>query len=190
MSDMLQNILEKYKIRTMRSDGDEQRFADLHTDNISVFDGPGVKEVMAAANATSRVAKPEAPNDEEMYESVSFTIDEIKAALADPSLELNQDLIESIEDELFNVVDLDEEAVEYLSIIDEAVNDFYQEATEEEQAIIDEMLSTDEGYEEFLDMIFEDDMPGDCVKCKKCDGDGCSHCEGKGYHKKDEEDDD
>ena len=36
----------------------------------------------------------------------------------------------------------------------------------------------------------EDNIPDDCVKCPKCEGKGCDHCDDKGYHKKDEMEED
>jgi hypothetical protein len=53
-------------------------------------------------------------------------------------------------DNLEDVV-IDEEANEF----DDFIVDFYESASVEEKKLLDEMLSSDEGYEELLEMIAE-----------------------------------
>ena len=175
MSTPLQSILEKYKAKS----GDEQNFMDKHTDNVDQTDGPGAKEVHDGAKKVKKADRKsnrqgyEPEEDAEVYESQQmFSIDEIKAVLA--SVELEEDMIDHIEDTL-------EEAspAYFLQIIDEAVAEFLEEADEEDREILDEMLQTQEGYEELIDMIFEeeddddDDDDDDCEKCgeKDCECD-------------------
>ncbi len=83
---------------------------------------------------------------------------------------------------------IEEDATFYLRLIDEAVQEFIdEEATEEEKELLDEMLSSDEGYEEFIDILFEGKKgvadenkeggaevinPNPKLKGKKAQGDG------------------
>jgi hypothetical protein len=157
MSTKLISILEKYKSRA-GEDSDEQNFVYKHTDNIEVFDGPGVAEIKAAIAASPGHSINSDPRhgyrpdeDASVYEETNtFELEEIKETLL--KYNLDEDTIEQIEASL-----LESSANEMLRIIDEAVNDFYQEATKEEKDVLDEMLSTDEGYAELIDMIFEED---------------------------------
>jgi len=148
----LQRILEKYKSRA-GDDSDEQRFIDKHTDNVSVFDGPGVAEVQKAAQATSFVDRSmehgyNPGQDEEVYES--FSIEDLRSVFK--SMDVEQEIAEEV------VKSLKESAPSHvLKVIDEAVQEYYDEASDEEKAVLDEMLSTDEGYEELLNQIFEED---------------------------------
>jgi len=52
----------------------------------------------------------------------------------------------------------DDEAVyeEYAEAINEAVEEFLEEATEEERETLEELFSTEEGYDEFVSYIFEE----------------------------------
>ena len=153
MSEYLSSILEKYKAKGE----DEQRFMDKHTDNVQVTDGPGKKEHdAAAAKAKKHKRSPhkgyEPGEDEEVYESADFfSIDDVRQALTE--VELDEETIFAVEENL-----QDHSPTHFLNIIDEAVQEFYQEeADEEEKAWIDEMLESDESFEKFLDMIFEED---------------------------------
>jgi hypothetical protein len=148
----LLTILEKYKSRA-GEDSPEQDFFYKHTDNVSVFDGPGVAEIRAAIDAAPGHAvntelrhgyKPD--EDASVYES--FDIEQIREALQITGLD--EDTINEIEQSL-----IEDAEIELHQMVGEAVADYYNSATEEEQQILDEMLSTDEGYEELLDMIFE-----------------------------------
>lgn len=118
------NILEKYKAKG----GDEQRFMDKHTENVSVFDGPGVAEIDAAAKFVPTYDRSEnnygnnEGEDEEVYEEIESN---------DPNY--------------------------FLSIIDDAIKAVYAESDKEDRDILDEMFATEEGYEEFISMIFEAD---------------------------------
>ena len=119
MNEKLLSIIEKYEARS----GDEQNFMDKHTDNISVFDGPGVAEVRKASDAVSYINRDpikgyNAGQDEEVYESMA------------------QD-------------------------IEAAVNEFMAEASDEEREALEELFSTEEGYDEFVAMIMEDDDEDD-----------------------------
>jgi hypothetical protein len=153
----LVSILEKYKSRA-GEDSAEQDFVYKHTDNIEVFDGPGVAEIKAAIAAAPGHAIHSDPRhgykpdeDASVYENLDiFELEQIKEALAESNLD--EETIQQIEASL-----LESSSSQMLKIIDEAVSDFYQEATDEEKSVLDEMLSTDEGYAELLDMIFEED---------------------------------
>jgi hypothetical protein len=150
----LLTILEKYKSRS-GEDSPEQDFFYKHTDNVSVFDGPGVAEIRAAIDAAPGHAvntelrhgyKPD--EDASVYES--FDIEQVRIALQEA--ELDEETISEIEQSL-----IEDSEIELHQMVGEAVADYYNNATEEEQQILDEMLSTDEGYEELLDMIFENE---------------------------------
>lgn len=156
MSDTLKSILEKYKAKG----ADEQHFMDKHTDNVQVTDGPGAKEADAAAKKVKKsTRKPhhgyEPGEDEEVYESVDrFSIEDIKSVLV--TEELDEEIVDRIEKTL-----LEASPAYFMQIVDEAVNAFVEEATDEERAILDEMLSTEEGYQELVDLIFEEDDDDD-----------------------------
>ena len=50
----------------------------------------------------------------------------------------------------------DEEVYEeYADLINQAVEDFLEEASDEERETLEELFSTEEGYDEFVSMIFE-----------------------------------
>lgn len=171
----LKNILEKYKKvengpldQAEKGEG-ENNFIDTHTDNVSVFDGPGVEENIAAQNATSVFARAknnmgyDEGESESVYEQ-TFTIEDIKSILHEE--QLDAETIDHIENSL-----LDEEQSEvFMQIVSETIQDFYDAADEEEQALLDEMLATEEGYEEFLDMIFEEEEE----ECEECGDSPCS----------------
>lgn len=191
MSDYLSNILEKYKragqLDQKRSgaDGKEDDFIGKHTDNVETFDGPGMAEIDKAVAAVSYAKRAphkgyEVDTDADVYESTDMLY-------LDDIAELEE--IEYDDDDLMLEEDaLQKDALFFLNLIDEAVAEFYEEeADEEERAILDEMLASDEGYQEFIDIIFEgkvgcDDEGGDedviepnpKLKGKKAKGDGKS----------------
>jgi len=189
MSELLSNILEKYKkagaldIDRSGADGKEEDFIGKHIDNVEVVDGPGMKEIDAAVAAVSHAKRAphhghEVDSDDDVYESFDMTyaddIEELYGMEWD-----DEDLM--IEEEV-----LQEDAAFFMRLIDEVVEEFYnEEADEEEKAMLDEMLATDEGYIEFVDLIFEGKL-GDAdeggdeevivanpkLKGKKAKGDG------------------
>jgi len=170
MSDLLSNILEKYKkagtldIDRSGADGKENDFIGKHTDNVETFDGPGMKEIDAAVAAVSYAKRAphkgyEVDSDDDVYESLDMTYADDIEELA--GMEYDDDDL-MIEEDI-----LQEDAAFFMKLIDEVVEEFYnEEADEEEKAMLDEMLATDEGYIEFVDLIFEgklgkDDEDGD-----------------------------
>lgn len=191
MSELLSNILEKYKkagaldIDRSGADGKEEDFIGKHTDNVEVIDGPGMKEIDAAIAAVSHQKRAphhghEVDSDDDMYESLDMTYADDIEELAGMEWD-DEDLM--IEEEI-----LQEDAAFFMKLIDEVVEEFYnEEADEEEKAMLDEMLATDEGYIEFIDTIFEGKL-GDAdeggdediivanpkLKGKKAKGDGKS----------------
>jgi len=199
MSDLLSNILEKYKkagtldIDRSGADGKENDFIGKHTDNVYTFDGPGMKEIDAAVAAVSHQKRSEhnhgyeIDGDDEVYESLDMTYaDEIEELAG---MEYDDEDLMLEEDQL------QEDASFFMNLIDEVVEEFYnEEADEKEKAMLDEMLATDEGYIEFVDLIFEGKL-GDAdeggseyvidanpkVKGKKAKGDGKGEsADGKG----------
>lgn len=162
MSDLLSNILEKYKkagtldIDRSGADGKENDFIGKHTDNVETFDGPGMKEIDAAVAAVSHAKRAphhgyEVDGDEDVYESTDMTYADDIEELA--GMEYDDEDLMLEEDQL------QEDAGFFMKLIDEVVEEFYnEEADEEEKAMLDEMLATDEGYIEFVDMIFEGKM--------------------------------
>jgi len=192
MSDLLSNILEKYKkagtldIDRSGADGKENDFIGKHTDNVDTFDGPGMKEIDAAVAAVSHAKRAphkgyEVDTDDDVYESTDMTYADEIEELAGMEY-VDEDLM--LEEEK-----LQEDAAFFMKLIDEVVEEFYnEEADEEEKAMLDEMLASDEGYIEFVDMIFEgkmgvadeggDDEVIDAnpkLKGKKAKGDGKGH---------------
>ena len=162
MSDLLSNILEKYKkagtldIDRSGADGKENDFIGKHTDNVDTFDGPGMKEIDAAVAAVSHAKRAphkgyEVDTDDDVYESTDMTYADDIEELAGMEYDDEDLMIE--EDQL------QEDASFFMKLIDEVVEEFYnEEADEEEKAMLDEMLATDEGYIEFVDLIFEGKM--------------------------------
>jgi len=162
MSDLLSNILEKYKkagtldIDRSGADGKENDFIGKHTDNVETFDGPGMKEIDAAVAAVSHAKRAphhgyEVDGDDDVYESTDMTYADDIEELAGMEYE--------DEDLMLDEEQLQEDASFFMKLIDEVVEEFYnEEADEEEKAMLDEMLATDEGYIEFVDMIFEGKM--------------------------------
>lgn len=160
MSDLLSNILEKYKkdgaldIDRSGADGKEEDFIGKHIDNVDSFDGPGMKEIDAAVAAVKHIKRGperhghEVDTDADVYESTDLSYaDEIEELVGmeydDEDLMLEEDILQ-------------EDATFFMKLIDEAVAEFYEEeADEDEKAMLDEMLATDEGYIEFIDLIFE-----------------------------------
>lgn len=160
MSDILTNILEKYKkagaldIDRSGADGKENDFIGKHTDNVAVVDGPGMKEIDAAVAAVDHKKRGpdnhgyEIDTDSDVYESVDMTYADELEELA--GMEWDDDDL-MIEEE-----QLQEDSAFFMKLIDEVVEEFYnEEADEEEKAMLDEMLASDEGYIELVDMIFE-----------------------------------
>jgi len=160
MSELLSNILEKYKragildIDRSGADGKESDFIGKHTDNVNVFDGPGVAEIDKAVAAINHIKRGperhghEIDTDADVYESADMSYaDEIEEL---SGMDYNdEDLV--IEEDI-----LQEDAAFFLKLIDEAVAEFYEEeADDEEREMLDEMLASDEGYQEFIDLIFE-----------------------------------
>ena len=144
----LKSILEKYK----QNGEDEQRFMDKHTENVSVMDGPGVAELQKAMGHTKKVKRIADQEGDEVYESTDhFSIEDIKSVLV--TEDIDEDTINRIEQHL-----VEASPSYFMEIIDNAVETFREEASEEERAIIDEMLSTEEGYQELVDLIFEEDV--------------------------------
>ena len=205
MSDLLSNILEKYKkagtldIDRSGADGKENDFIGKHTDNVETFDGPGMKEIDAAVAAVSHKKRGEdrhgyeVDTDDDVYESLDMTYADDIEELA--GMEYDDEDLMLEEDQL------QEDAGFFMKLIDEVVEEFYnEEADEEEKAMLDEMLATDEGYIEFVDMIFEgkmgvadeggddeviDDNPK--LKGKKGKGDGKGeNADGKGQMTKED----
>jgi len=162
MSDLLSNILEKYKkagtldIDRSGADGKENDFIGKHTDNVDTFDGPGMKEIDAAVAAVSHAKRAphkgyEVDTDDDVYESTDMTYADDIEELA--GMEYDDEDLMLEEDQL------QEDANFFMKLIDEVVEEFYnEEADEEEKAMLDEMLASDEGYIEFVDMIFEGKM--------------------------------
>ena len=205
MSDLLSNILEKYKkagtldIDRSGADGKENDFIGKHTDNVETFDGPGMKEIDAAVAAVSHKKRGddnhgyEVDTDSDVYESIDMTYADDIEELA--GMEYDDDDL-MIEEDV-----LQEDASFFMKLIDEVVEEFYnEEADEEEKAMLDEMLATDEGYIEFIDTIFEgkmgiadeggDDEVIDAnpkLKGKKAKGDGKDRsADGKGQMTKED----
>ena len=159
MSDLLSNILEKYKkagtldIDRSGADGKENDFIGKHTDNVDTFDGPGMKEIDAAVAAVSHAKRAphkgyEVDTDDDVSESTDMTYADDIEELA--GMEYDDEDLMLEEDQL------QEDASFFMNLIDEVVEEFYnEEADEEEKAMLDEMLASDEGYIELVDMIFE-----------------------------------
>jgi hypothetical protein len=155
---IVQGILEKMqKVQGGYLDQDEkgqgeQDFIDKHVDNVDVTDAPAVKAQKGHPHDAGSKAKMaprkkerkgyEPGEDAEVYES-------------EQSFDTLAQILEEGE--------LDESSIALL--IDEAISEFIdEEASSEEAALVLEMLSTDEGAEEFMSWILEAD--DDC--CEKC----------------------
>lgn len=154
----INTVLEKFKkvddgpLDRKEKGEDEQRFIDKHIDNVMTHDAVGKDEhdkIHAAADLHSR--KPNHGNNPgeaaDTYEEYEY--DEI---------DLGEMTLEESIDNMFDLIE---------TVIEEFLE---EEADTDEAAILREMLSTEEGYEEFLDILFEE-------KCKEC---GCEECECEG----------
>jgi hypothetical protein len=146
----LKNILEKYKAKGE----DEQNFMDKHTDNVQVTDAPGKKEHDEATKKMKmapRERKGYNPDeDSEVYEGY-YSLADISSVLF--SIDLSEDQI----DHVINTLQ-ESSPSKMVSLIDEAVREFYEESTDEEKKILDEMLQDDAAYEEFITSLFEEDI--------------------------------
>lgn len=158
MSDILNNILEKFKkvdggiLDPQRSgaDGQEDDFIGKHIDNIDTTESEPASHNKKHADSTKMYDRKKhrkgyvPKEDAEVYESADEGYD-----------------IENYYDELDEDLDIDmsmlkEDTLFFMQIIDEAVAEFVEEeADEEERLMIEEMLSTDEGYMELVDALFE-----------------------------------
>jgi len=132
---------------------------DKHVDNVQVTDGPGIEKEKGHPHNAGEKAKTaprkkdnkgyEPGEDEKVYEE--FDAEEM-------SLEESTDLV--------------------FDLIQEALHEFMnEEATEEEAALLEEVLATEEGCEEFLNIIFEEEeLTEECDECGEkpcvCDDDG------------------
>jgi hypothetical protein len=165
MSELI-NILEKYKARS----GDEQNFMDKHTENIEVTDAPGgekgkeASEKMKKDDSKGKRKGYEPGEDEEMYEA---------RQLKDPKKEMmvskggKVEVIdkkdwESYKKKGYNVAEEFEEGFELteeslFQIIDESIEEMADELTEEEYAILREMVQTPESYKELVDSILREE---------------------------------
>lgn len=110
---------------------------------------------------------------EEETVSPTYHMDDIKSVL------FAHDISESVIDEIETA--LEEAAPSHLiSLIDEAIDEFRAEATEDEIETLNKMFSEENAYESFIDMIFESDD----------DEDDDDEAEKKSEAKKNQEDDD
>lgn len=154
----INTVLEKFKkvddgpLDRKEKGEDEQRFIDKHVDNVMTHDAVGKDEhdkIHGAAALHSR--KPNHGNDpgeaKDAYEEYDYD-----------EMDLGEMTLEESIDNMFDLVE---------TVIEEFLE---EEADTDEAEILREMLSTEEGYEEFLDILFEE-------KCKEC---GCEDCECEG----------
>jgi hypothetical protein len=165
--DLLQDILEKMKkVEGGYLDQDEkgqgeQDFIDKHVDNVDVTDAPAVKAQKGHPHDAGSKAKMaprkkhrkgyEPGEDAEVYES-DFE---------------NSDLSQILENVISNGSEED-----LTAFINETIDEFLQtEASLEETALLEEMLSTEEGCQEFINWIFEEDEEDEdcCEACGKKD---------------------
>lgn len=99
MSELLGNILEKYKARG----GDEQRFMDKHTDNVEVTNAPGREGSSEGEKRKKHDRKKkrqgnEAGEDEAAYESVEEIMTLIDQAISELSEELEGEELEAFKE--------------------------------------------------------------------------------------------
>ena len=163
MSDLLNNILEKFKkvdggyLDPDRSgaDGAEDDFIGKHIDNVDTHDAPVVKDGHPHTPKNPKEMAPrkkhrkgyEPGEDEEVYESTDFIdILTLKEMMNVSDID-GEDILESLS--------LEEANEFFFQLVDEAIEEYYEEeADEEERAIIEELTSTPEGYQElFFDLL-------------------------------------
>jgi hypothetical protein len=161
MSDLIQDILEKFKKveggpldPQWNGDGSEDDFIGKHIDNVDVYNDPALEKTKGHPHDAGTKAKTVdrkkdrkgymPGEDAEVYETADFTNMETLSSLSD-----NVDLLS--EDD-------------YYSIIEEAVTEFLEEdADEEERALLGEILSNHDQLQEMLEYIFTDiTEEGDC----------------------------
>lgn len=165
----LRSILEKYKkvegghLDPQRSgaDGAEDDFIGKHIDNVDTYEGPSV-------DADGRSHTPKNPDKmaPRKKHRKGYEPGEDKSVYEESDLSLDEDM----------------KAFAYL--VNEAVSEFYEEeATESEKQWLDEMLSTNEGYEELISALFEEDKDED--ECEECGESPCCCDDAKASKTKD-----
>lgn len=165
MSDLLKNILEKYKkveggyLDPQRSgaDGSEDDFIGKHIDNVEVTDSPSSPEGKQHKATTKMAPRKkhrkgyEPGEDADVYESADFIPAETLKEMMNSIHPLDEE-----DESFFDSLSLEESNEFFTNVILETVNEFYEEeASEEERQMIEEMLSSEEGYEELLSYMFE-----------------------------------
>lgn len=150
MNNVVKDILEKMKkvedgpLDREDKGEDEQNFIDKHVDNVEVTDTPVLKKTGGHPHSAGE-----------------------KQAMA-PRKKHRKGYEPGEDAKVYEELSLEESTDIMFELIEEAITDFLEEdATEEEAAILSEILSSEENYEEFIDMMFEE-------KCEDC---GCEECE-------------
>lgn len=136
----ISSVLEKYEPKPE----DEKRFVDKHVvqkhDDVAKNSEDTFK---GGKKSKTRKADYEEGEDEKVYENILYRL---KGDLTEEQM---IDLIERF----LEPVNIDEGV--YNSFITSIVEEIYEQASDEEKTVLDEMLASDEGYEEILEMIAE-----------------------------------
>ena len=151
MNKKLIEIIEKYE----PTGGDELEFMKKHTDNVSVFDGPGVEEIRAAVESVGTFDRSannfgnDQGDNEEVYESIANAI---QGYLDESTEEEAKELQSIIEDE--------ESFLELISVImekeeEEDEDDEDEDDDDEDEDEDDEKVDVKPTVKEKKDKMYE-----------------------------------
>jgi len=159
-SDRAKSIVEKYVARSP----DEQRFWDKH--DTQVFDPLNVKAnvIDPALKGVGTVKRKETKHgydsaeSEAAYENFVIQLSDIEAVLTEA--DLDPELLEQIYSGLAeNAIALDESF--YDNMAEQIIEGVYETSNDAEREMLNNLLSTNEGYEDILDALFEDEIGND-----------------------------
>jgi RecG-like helicase len=137
MSDLLNNLFEKYKAKG----GDEQNFMDKHTDNVQVTSAPGSNEVKPKNKKYDRKKDRkgyEPGEDEEVYETFALlNLEDLNNAIHEFCEESSQEDIDILE-EILNNEEYTDELLKYIFEENEEDDEDDEDDDDEEEEDLDE----------------------------------------------------
>jgi hypothetical protein len=150
-------LIEKYVAKSP----DEQRFWDKH--ETEVFDPMEIRknvidpslENVGVINRKKERHGYNSADSKAAYENVVIQWRDIQSVLNEA--DLDEDTRDTIYAGLAeNALDLNESF--YDNISEEVINKVYESASDEERELLDEILASDEGHEDVLNALFEEDL--------------------------------
>jgi len=150
-------LIEKYVAKSP----DEQRFWDKHVTQVfdpmeirkNVID-PSLKNVGTVNRKKERHGYSSAEG-KAAYENVVIQLSDITNVLNEAGLD--EETLETVYAGLVeNALDLNESFYDNMS--EEVINKVYESASDEERELLDELFASDEGHEDVLNALFEDEI--------------------------------